>query len=166
MHVLVRATQIFLRKLTLTWPFVLSKDVAALMVQTRQQIENDDHYSAMRTIEIIKGEVKMIKVQAMVDFVNKWLPVAVNKLLYGAKQEAETFLQQRRKNLETIGLKIPFFWYHFLVNHYIPNDYRVDSSSQASRAEHRLRSTVLLVPTTRFRSSISSTEHNHPEDEN
>eukprot|EP01035_Chromulina_nebulosa_P020501 gene20501-26595_t len=82
------------------------KDVAALMVQTRQQIESDDHYSAMRTIEIIKGEVKMLKVQAMVDFVNRWLPVAVNKLLYGAKQEAETFLQQRRNNLETIGLTV------------------------------------------------------------
>lgn len=88
------------------------------MVQTRQQIESDDHYSAMRTIEIIKGEVKMLKVQAMVDFVNRWLPVAVNKLLYGAKQEAETFLQQRRNNLETIGELFMRFIY-ILLQHYL-----------------------------------------------
>ena len=91
------------------------------MVQTRQQIESDDHYSAMRTIEIIKGQVKVLKVQAMVDFVNRWLPVAVNKLLYGAKQEAETFLQQRRNNLEMIGrgqlmiVFLYFFLYFFCI---------------------------------------------------
>eukprot|EP01037_Dinobryon_pediforme_P047711 gene47711-62073_t len=37
----------------------------------------------MRTIEIIKGEVGSLSVKAMTDFVQNWLPVAVNKLLYG-----------------------------------------------------------------------------------
>lgn len=77
------------------------------MVKTRQQIESDEHYSAMRTIEIIKGEVGSLSVKAMTDFVQNWLPVAVNKLLYGAKQDADAFLQQRRRNLEAIGPSVP-----------------------------------------------------------
>jgi hypothetical protein len=73
------------------------------MVQTRQQIESDEHYAAMRTIEIIRSDLAAVPAKVKAQLIDSWLPVAVNKLLYGAKQEADAFLQLRRKNVHLIG---------------------------------------------------------------
>eukprot|EP01038_Epipyxis_sp_PR26KG_P011269 gene11269-15120_t len=79
------------------------KDVAELMVKTRAQIESDDHYGAMRTIETIQAELTNIAVKPMIKCLESWLPIAINKLLYGALTEAAAFLQVLRSKIDLIG---------------------------------------------------------------
>jgi len=82
------------------------KKISTLMLQTKNQIESDDHYNAMRTIESIQIEAKQMKVKSMVSYLDAWLPVSINKLLYGARCEADGFLSTLRHHSELIGSTI------------------------------------------------------------
>lgn len=81
-----------------------SKNISALMVQTRALIEADDHYSAMRAIEAVQREAQQpLTVKAMADMLSAWVPVAINKLLYAVRSEADSFIDEIRKYHELIG---------------------------------------------------------------
>jgi hypothetical protein len=82
------------------------KKISALMVKTKEQIEADDHYNAMRTIEAIQLEMKALNVKSMISCLHSWLPIAINKLLYGARTEADSFVEEGRKHVELLGRTI------------------------------------------------------------
>lgn len=82
------------------------KKISALMVKTKEQTEADDHYNAMRTIEAIQQEMKALNVRGMAQCLQSWLPIAINKLLYGARTEADAFVEQSRKHVELLGSTI------------------------------------------------------------
>lgn len=82
------------------------KKISALMVKTKEQIESDDHYNAMRTIESIQAEMKSLHVRSMTTLLDSWLPIAINKLLYGARTEADGFIAGIREQIELIGSTI------------------------------------------------------------
>lgn len=79
------------------------KKISSLMVNTKEQIESDDHYNAMRTIEEIQNEMKILHVKSLYVCLEKWLPIAINKLLYGARSEADNFIAESRQYIELIG---------------------------------------------------------------
>lgn len=85
---------------------LLCKDIASLMVEARKQIENDEHYTAMRTIEIIQAELSNAHLQPMLKCLETWLPVTINKLLYGARCEADAFMHQLRMTIPLLGSTI------------------------------------------------------------
>lgn len=72
-------------------------------MKTKEQIESDDHYNAMRTIESIQAEMKTLHVRSMSTLLDSWLPIAINKLLYGARTEADGFISGIRSHVELIG---------------------------------------------------------------
>ena len=82
------------------------KKIASLMVKTKELIELDDHYNAMRTIESIQSEMKILQVKSMTSCLDSWLPIAINKLLYGARSEADGFVANIREHVEVIGSTI------------------------------------------------------------
>eukprot|EP00598_Pedospumella_elongata_P000649 CAMPEP_0184981518 /NCGR_PEP_ID=MMETSP1098-20130426/11198_1 /TAXON_ID=89044 /ORGANISM="Spumella elongata, Strain CCAP 955/1" /LENGTH=221 /DNA_ID=CAMNT_0027505081 /DNA_START=42 /DNA_END=704 /DNA_ORIENTATION=+ len=82
------------------------KKISALMVKTKEQIESDDHYNAMRTIESIQTEAKLLQVKSMTACLDSWLPIAINKLLYGARTEADGFVADIREHVEVLGSTI------------------------------------------------------------
>lgn len=82
------------------------KKISALMVKTKEQIESDDHYNAMRTIESIQSEMKLLQVKSMTSCLDSWLPIAINKLLYGARSEADGFVANIREHVEVLGSTI------------------------------------------------------------
>jgi hypothetical protein len=82
------------------------KKISALMVKTKEQIESDDHYNAMRTIESIQNEMKVLHVRAMTSCLQSWLPIAINKLLYGARTEGDAYVSTTRQSVELLGSTI------------------------------------------------------------
>lgn len=80
------------------------KDITKLMLKLKQQIESDEHYYAMRTIETIQYEIKNnLLISPMVSSLEKWLPVATNKLLYSARLDADQYILQLRDCSQAIG---------------------------------------------------------------
>ena len=69
------------------------KEVSMYMCRAVDQIEADDHYAAMHTIQILQNEMRdSIAIKPLVSKLEVWLPTAIEKLLSSAKREAETFL--------------------------------------------------------------------------
>lgn len=103
------------------------KDIAALMLKTRQQIESDDHYSAMRTIEIIKIEMVESTAKPLVKVLESWLPMTINKLLYGARSEADTVITKIRSNMDLIGQTVMIRQARTAIH--LPMDYIISNNS-------------------------------------
>eukprot|EP00981_Chlorochromonas_danica_P007450 scaffold1754_cov180-Ochromonas_danica.AAC.6 len=82
---------------------MLCKDVAMLMVQAKKEIEEDDYYAAMRTVENIKSHLTNPDLQPLVKTLEVWLPMTVNKLLYGVRSEADLFITQLRQSTGLLG---------------------------------------------------------------
>ena len=82
---------------------VLCKRIAQLMDSFTQLIEHDDYYRAMRTIENIQKEAQKVTVRSLSVFLDGWLPVAGNKVLYGARTDANTCIEKNRSEVESIG---------------------------------------------------------------
>lgn len=69
------------------------KEVSTFMCLAVDQIESGQQYAAMHTIQILQNELKdNISVKPLVAKLESWLPVVIDRLLEGAKREAETFL--------------------------------------------------------------------------
>jgi hypothetical protein len=81
------------------------KEITQMMLQVQKEIENDNHYSAMRIIENIQKELTQNQaLQPLRKTLDMWLPIAINKLLYAARTEADIFLSDLRNNkLNLIG---------------------------------------------------------------
>jgi hypothetical protein len=77
----------------------MCKEIAGLMLEVKREIENDNHYSAMRIIERIQTELLINPaLLPMKRTLEAWAPMAVNKLLYAARTEADNFLNDLRTN--------------------------------------------------------------------
>jgi hypothetical protein len=108
---------------------LLSKEITKYMVKVNEYIAKDNHYSAMRTIELIQQESKRISSMtasnglgdavsnrtathtqhlpgSMLKLLDRWLPVAINKLLYAVRGEADTLLNHLRNHINIIGQSI------------------------------------------------------------
>lgn len=79
------------------------KEVCAMMARTRSQIEAEDHYQAIESIEQIKRSLVDINMFPMSECIEKWLPTATTRLLNGTRKEADDFLLHIRENAELIG---------------------------------------------------------------
>jgi hypothetical protein len=69
------------------------KEISKFMCLAVEQIEAEQHYAAMRTIQILQNELAdSIAIKPLVVKLEEWLPVVIDRLLAGAKREAESFL--------------------------------------------------------------------------
>ena len=69
------------------------KEVSMFMCLAVKQIEADQHYAALHTIQILQNEVAdSIAIKPLVKKLEAWLPAVIDRLLVGAKREAEVFL--------------------------------------------------------------------------
>lgn len=84
------------------------KEITLLMLQVRKEIESDNHYHAMRIIENIQRELSQNPaLLPMKKTLETWLPIAINKLLYAARTDADTFLNDLRSSkMRLIGQTI------------------------------------------------------------
>jgi hypothetical protein len=81
----------------------ICKEVTQLMLKVKEEIENDRHYQAMKIIEIIQNEYNHnAHLFPMKKMLEMWLPIAVNKLLYSARCDADSFLEEMRTNATRI----------------------------------------------------------------
>jgi hypothetical protein len=77
----------------------MCKEIAGLMLDVKGEIESDNHYAAMRIIERIQNELQINPaLLPMKRTLETWAPMAVNKLLYAARTEADNFLNDLRTN--------------------------------------------------------------------
>lgn len=68
------------------------RELSIYMCVANDQIDNNEHYAAMYTIQTLLKEVQSVTIQPMAKKLSMWLPKAISSLLLSAKQEAETFL--------------------------------------------------------------------------
>ncbi len=110
---------------------LLCKEITKYMVKVNEYIATDNHYNAMRTIELIQQESKRISAvtftnglgdnvssrsttaahtqqlpSSMLKLLERWLPIAVNKLLYAVRGEADTLMSHLRNHITIIGQSI------------------------------------------------------------
>jgi hypothetical protein len=94
------------------------KEVSMFMCLAVKQIETDQHYAALHTIQIIKNELaESIAIEPLITKLQAWLPGFIDKLLVGAKREAETFLalslNRYRNYYSFIFIFFLFLFYYF-----------------------------------------------------
>lgn len=69
------------------------KEVSMFMCMASDQIAAGEHYAAMHTIQILQNEMRdSVAIKPLIKKLEVWLPATIDKLLAGAKVEAETFL--------------------------------------------------------------------------
>ena len=82
------------------------KKITLLMMKTSEQIASDDYYNAMRSIEMIQADLKLITIPSLLSYLQTWLPIAINKLLYGVRSDADNYIQKVRDRCALIGSTI------------------------------------------------------------
>ena len=82
------------------------KKITLLMMKTSEQIASDDYYNAMRSIEMIQADLKLITIPSLLSHLQTWLPIAINKLLYGVRTDADNYIQKVRDRCALIGSTI------------------------------------------------------------
>jgi hypothetical protein len=91
------------------------KEVSMFMCLAVKQIEDDQHYAALHTIQILQNEVAdSIAIKPLVSKLEAWLPVVIDRLLVGAKREAETFLAFSLNRYRILYIFFHIFFFFFL----------------------------------------------------
>jgi hypothetical protein len=92
------------------------KEVSMFMCLAVKQIEDDQHYAALHTIQILQNEVAdSIAIKPLVSKLEAWLPAVIDRLLVGAKREAETFLAFSLNRYRISYVFFHIFFFFFLV---------------------------------------------------
>ena len=82
-------------------------DLSKLIVRLKKEIENpDEHYSAMRSLEVLEKEKKKVKVIAMANFLQNVIKKSKTKLLKSVLTEADETLEVVRSQIKLIGSTI------------------------------------------------------------
>ena len=80
------------------------KEVSMFMCLAVKQIEADQHYAALHTIQILMNEAAdSIAIKPLVNKLESWLPAVIDRLLVGAKRDAEVFLAFSLNSAVTVG---------------------------------------------------------------
>lgn len=82
------------------------KQVVALVVQAKQQIQTDDHYGALKTIERIQSEQPNITSRTFATSLAAWLAELINNLVGAAQTEVDAWQIQLRKKCSLVGSTI------------------------------------------------------------
>lgn len=82
-------------------------DISKLLVRLKKEIENpEEHYAAMRSLEILESEIKNVKVVAMSNFLQNVIKKSKSKLLKSVLTEADETLDGVRLQIKLIGTTI------------------------------------------------------------
>ena len=84
------------------------RDVASLMVQVRQQINSQEHYVAMCTIERLYAHQEALPPlpRPLALCLDKWLPAIIDQLLKATCAEADELMKKLRSQCKLIGYTI------------------------------------------------------------
>ena len=82
-------------------------DLSKLLVKLKNEIENpNEHYAAMRSLEVLEQEKKKVKVVAMSNFLQSVIKKSKTKLLKSVLSEADDTLEGVRLQIKLIGSTI------------------------------------------------------------
>ena len=79
------------------------KEVARMMVEAQDQLDAEDHYAALQTIEKLQTEQHNITVRPFLSDVQIWLPKATNRLMEAAKHEVNLWIAQSKDKNALLG---------------------------------------------------------------
>jgi hypothetical protein len=118
----------------------ICRELSIYMCVANSQIDENEHYAAMHTIQILLKEMKNITIKPMANKLSIWLPKAIDSLLLSAKQEAETFLAFSINSAVAVGETILRRRATALLNSNIPSDKGIKTKASRYFSPPNIRS--------------------------
>lgn len=82
------------------------KEIAQLMVQAQEQLDSDDHYAALLTIDKLQHEQHTVSVQPFLKSLQVWLPNSINRLLEASRKEVNAWISNSKEKNSVLGMTL------------------------------------------------------------